>query len=272
MVEKALGANKDALQDFQKAAALDPNDADTQYFIGELYRGMSTIRRPLRHIRMLVKLNPLHASAELGLADVAQHAGDIDTAVAHLNRFRHLTSDNLSEPISVAYGQQGKYSRAEGAAAGDRKSRRRPHPIRFVDVTSASGPSGCTLRRGAVRSEKRFVPRSHRQGRWRCGSRSERSPLAGFLGSGACVFDYDGDGKPDIFLVNGDGAGNAMLFRNNGDGKFVNATKAAKLDFHGQGTGCAVGDYDNDGYLDLVVSSAEALLSITMSATAPLKM
>ncbi len=47
-----------------------------------------------------------------------------------------------------------------------------------------------------------------------------------------------------------------MLYRNTGDGKFVNETKAAKLEFQGEGTGCAVGDYDNDGYPDLVVSSS----------------
>ena len=80
------------------------------------------------------------------------------------------------------------------------------------------------------------------------------SALASFLGSGACVFDYNGDGKPDIFLVNADGKGSSALYRNTGDGKFVNETKAAKLDFHGQGTGCAVGDYDNDGHPDLAIS------------------
>ena len=258
LVEKALGANKDALQDFQKAAALDPNDSDTQYFIGELLSRNEQYSQAAAAYSNALKLNPLHASAELGLADVAQHAGDIDAALAHLNRFRHLTSDNLSEPISVAYGLQGKYSRAEELP---REIEKAPPAasIRFVDVTSASGlpdaPYDAT-RSGAKRNSARA---SAEKAVGLVDSDQTTSSLAGFLGSGACVFDYDGDGKPDIFLVNGDGAGNAMLFRNNGDGKFVNATKAAKLDFHGQGTGCAAGDYDNDGYLDLVVSSADGV-------------
>jgi len=258
LVEKALGATKDALQDFQKAAALDPNDADTQYFIGELLSRNEQYSQAAAAYSNALKLNPLHASAELGLADVAQHAGDTDAALAHLNRFRHLTSDNLSEPISVAYGLQGKYSRAQELPREVEKVSPAAS-VRFVDVTSASGLPDAPF--DAARSgAKRDSSRVHAdKGLGAAGLDQNASSLAGFLGSGACVFDYDGDGKPDIFLVNGDGAGNAMLFRNTGDGKFANATKAAKLEFHGQGTGCAVGDYDNDGYLDLVVSSADGV-------------
>jgi len=258
LVEKALGATKDALQDFQKAAALDPNDADTQYFIGELLSRNEQYSPAAAAYSNALKLNPLHASAELGLADVAQHAGDTDAALAHLNRFRHLTSDNLSEPISVAYGLQGKYSRVQELPREVEKVSPAAS-VRFVDVTSASGLPDAPF--DAARSgEKRDSSRVHADnGLGAAGLDQNASSLAGFLGSGACVFDYDGDGKPDIFLVNGDGAGNAMLFRNTGDGKFANATKAAKLEFHGQGTGCAVGDYDNDGYLDLVVSSADGV-------------
>src|SRR6202035_5944179 len=62
--------------------------------------------------------------------------------------------------------------------------------------------------------------------------------LANVLGSGACILDYDGDGRPDIFLVNADGRGHAALYRNTGGGRFVEATRRANLDFHGEGTGC----------------------------------
>ncbi len=126
LLEKTVGQTNAALKDFEKAASLDPDDADTQYFLGALYAGDQQYAKAAAAYRKAVQLNPFHASAELGLAEVAQQTNDIDEALVHLNRFRHITSDNLGEPISVSYGQQGKYSRAqelpwppESSKAGD---------------------------------------------------------------------------------------------------------------------------------------------------------
>jgi hypothetical protein len=77
-------------------------------------------------------------------------------------------------------------------------------------------------------------------------------------GAGCAVFDYDNDGWLDIYMVNGmspPGDGN-HLFHNNHDGTFTDVTKRAGVAAlgHGMGMGCAVGDYDGDGYLDLLVT------------------
>jgi hypothetical protein len=80
------------------------------------------------------------------------------------------------------------------------------------------------------------------------------------FGSGAGWIDYDNDGFQDLYFVNGaPGAGN-VLYRNNGNGTFVDVTAQARVDGSGAGkgaykTGVAVGDYDNNGYLDLFVTS-----------------
>jgi len=81
-------------------------------------------------------------------------------------------------------------------------------------------------------------------------------------GSGVAVFDYNRDGFPDIFLVNGSRlegfpGGDAPynhLFHNNRDGTFSDVTKAARLERSGWGQGVCVGDYDNDGMEDLFVT------------------
>src|SRR6266699_85430 len=78
-------------------------------------------------------------------------------------------------------------------------------------------------------------------------------------GTGVAIFDYDNDGWPDIFLVNGttlEGfpkgrAPTNHLYRNNHDGTFTDVTVKAGLAASGWGQGVCVGDYDNDGWEDL---------------------
>jgi hypothetical protein len=81
-------------------------------------------------------------------------------------------------------------------------------------------------------------------------------------GTGVAIFDYDNDGWPDIFIVNGTKldvlpAGEAPsnhLYRNNHDGTFTDVTAKAGLVHSGWGQGVCVGDYDNDGFEDLYVT------------------
>ena len=83
-------------------------------------------------------------------------------------------------------------------------------------------------------------------------------------GTGVAIFDYDNDGWPDIFFVNGTTledmkAGKSgptnHLYHNNHDGTFTDVTeKAGLLDATGWGQSVCVGDYDNDGWEDLYVT------------------
>jgi hypothetical protein len=82
------------------------------------------------------------------------------------------------------------------------------------------------------------------------------------VGPGVAFIDYDNDGWPDIFLVNGtDWPGHGQkhttpkLYHNNHDGTFTDVTHKAGLDIEMYGIGAAVGDYDNDGYDDLFVTA-----------------
>ena len=85
------------------------------------------------------------------------------------------------------------------------------------------------------------------------------------VGSGVAFFDYDGDGFVDIYFVNGadlPGFSSMVpptnkLYRNNGDSTFTDVTESAGVGDTGYGSGCAVGDYDNDGGLDLYVTNFE---------------
>ncbi|MFP5227840.1 MAG: CRTAC1 family protein [Acidobacteriota bacterium] len=83
-------------------------------------------------------------------------------------------------------------------------------------------------------------------------------------GPGVCLLDYDNDGWLDIYFVNGStysalagktASPHAALFHNNHDGTFTEVAKTAGVQNDRWGFGCAVGDYDNDGWPDLYVTN-----------------
>ena len=111
--------------------------------------------------------------------------------------------------------------------------------IWFVDVAAASG--------------LRFQHQSGARGRFL---------LPEIMGGGAGFIDYDGDGWLDIYLVQSgalDGARppevSNRIFRNDGRGGFADVTSTVGAPGSAYGMGCAAGDYDNDGDVDLYVTN-----------------
>jgi hypothetical protein len=92
------------------------------------------------------------------------------------------------------------------------------------------------------------------------------------MGSGAAWGDYDNDGYPDLYVVDVAGpltdtpkqlaksSGGNRLYRNNRDGTFTDVTKKAGVGFKGVGMAAAWADYDNDGHLDLVITSFDRIV------------
>jgi len=116
-----------------------------------------------------------------------------------------------------------------------------PPPFSFVDAGRTAGLTATTV----------------------FGGRDTNRYLLETTGTGVAMFDYDADGRPDLFFVNGttlEGfpAGQEPrphLYRNLGEGRFEDVTEAAGLrDQHGWGQGACAGDYDNDGFEDLFVT------------------
>jgi hypothetical protein len=124
----------------------------------------------------------------------------------------------------------------------------RSFPGKFVDLTSALGVH---FRYLSSHTPKHYLPET--------------------MGAGVALFDYDNDGRLDIFLVNGALLADPTpkgsvpqktgpqywnrLFHQKQDGTFEDVTEKAGLQGSGYGMGVAVGDYDNDGFEDLYVTA-----------------
>ncbi len=116
----------------------------------------------------------------------------------------------------------------------------KPPDVKFVEITKAAGID--FVHTNAAEGEK-LLPET--------------------MGSGVAFFDYDNDGDADLFLVNSaawpgrqaKGTVGNRLYQNDGKGKFTDVTAAAGLAMTHFGQGVAVGDYDNDGNLDLFITT-----------------
>src|SRR5882724_1108114 len=121
-------------------------------------------------------------------------------------------------------------------------------PPTFIDIAARSGVK---FKHDASHTSQKYLPES--------------------MGGGVAMFDYDGDGRLDLFFVNGAALQDPMpavksadksdprywnrLYRNNGDGTFTDVTESAGVRGHSYGMGVAIGDYDNDGRPDLYVTN-----------------
>jgi tetratricopeptide (TPR) repeat protein len=224
-----------AIDAFRRVTEIDANDADTWYFLGSTYAQLKQFPEAIDAFGHALKIDPLHASAEFGLARACQQSGQADPAHEAMKKFQYITQNKLGSPISLAYGEQGKYSRAEESPVAVVKVAA-AIPVKFVDVTSEAGLSG-------------VVEKRHAGGR-------EHYPkdMIESAGPGACFLDYNNDGLIDLFIPDNGPHGGLVLYQNLGNGKFEDITKKAGLDPSLHGNACTAGDYDNDGAPDLAVS------------------
>jgi len=124
-------------------------------------------------------------------------------------------------------GCQGRGSAPAGASPAD-------GPVWFTDATA---DSGIVFRHEAGPVGRSFMPQ--------------------IMGSGAAILDYDNDGRFDLYLVQNGGPDSPdrnQLFRQRADKTFENVSAGSGLDLAGHGMGVAVGDIDNDGWVDVYVS------------------
>src|SRR5450631_220697 len=163
LVHRGDGKTADAITDFLRVLKIDPTDPDAYYFLGTFYSQQQDYPKAIEAFEQALKINPLHASGEFGLARALQRSGKTDEARVHLKKFEHLTRDKISAPLTLTYGEQGRYSVAQDVIVTE------PAAGAMIPVTFVSQALGAT---GAGKSTA--------------------------TGGGVCMIDVDGDGRMDV--------------------------------------------------------------------------
>jgi tetratricopeptide (TPR) repeat protein len=233
LLYKNSGDPQGAVEAFRSVTEIDPNDADGWYMLGTVHVQQKQFPQAIDAFQHALKLNPLHASAEFGLSRAYQQSGDTETARKHLKRFQYITQNKLGATMSLAYGEQGQYSRAE-ESPGVAEHVPALTKVRFVPTTTEAGVGHKEFAAGVD---------------W-----------ASVFGSGACFFDQDGSGRLDLLLADDGPQGGLTLYHNLGNGKFEDVTRKAGLDPTMHAKSCATGDYDNDGATDLALTFADVVV------------
>jgi Flp pilus assembly protein TadD len=239
LVYKDLGDAEKGIDAFTRVTQI-ANEADPWYFLGYLNSQLQRYDQAIAAFQKALAIFPFHASAEFGLARAYQRSGNAEAAKEHLAKFQKMTADHVATPFGAGYGDQGRFSLAELPRSGAQNAppaisvRFTPQPI--ASILEAPGLSAV----GA-----RLAPRAGAM------------PIG--PSTGACFFDYDGDGKPDLFLVSAATDGTSRLLHNLGNGKFADVTKESGLELTRSGLGCAAGDFDNDGHTDLAVCFSDGV-------------
>jgi tetratricopeptide (TPR) repeat protein len=264
LVHRGEGKTDEAIADFQKVLKIDPNDPDAYYFLGTFYSQKQEYPKAIDAFQQALKLNPLHASAEFGMGRALQRSGKTDEAREHLKRFEYLTHNKISSPITLTYGEQGKYSVAQDVITNE-PSVGPMIPVKFVAQALGTGKNGaggvCMI---DVDGDGRWdivslgegdavvrIFRNLGEGKFK-EEPAEKFGLA-LKGTGVscAVGDYDGDGKNDLAVALSD---RVALFHNDGGGKFTDVTGKVGITPVNQPAGMTWVDYDHDGDLDLFVT------------------
>src|SRR5580692_9031366 len=178
LVYKDASETEKGIAAFQHVTELTP-EADGFYFVGYLQSQAQRYDDAITAFQRALAAYPFHASAEFGLARAYQRKGDAAAAREHLARFQKITTEHLGTPFGAGYGDQGRFSLAELGRSGVLAA-----PL-AISVNYKEQP--------VVVAPAGGLPK-----------------LPG-PSTGACFLDFDGDGKPDLFLVSALADGTSRL-------------------------------------------------------------
>jgi enediyne biosynthesis protein E4 len=240
---------------FRRACEIDPREDLACYYLGRADYALSRFEDSRAAFEIALKYQPGSYRVKHGLGLTLEGLGDIQGAAQYLKQAAAEGDPRILSDYGQFLLRQGKL---EESIAILKRSGDKENLAKALRMRDASGNR--TLAAGvpgAVRFSLTELPMTVKNG-----ATGDMHQIETMI-AGVAVFDYDGDGWPDIYVANGatspglektDAGFQNRLFRNNHDGTFADVTAAAGVAGRGYSMGVAVGDFDGDGHPDLFVT------------------
>ncbi|HEY6332865.1 MAG TPA: FG-GAP-like repeat-containing protein [Blastocatellia bacterium] len=251
LIARTENRSDEATSEFKKVLAIDPDDVSTNINLGQLYLAAQKFNDAIVLFRRALENEPYNITAAYSLATALRRAGKNDEAKQMFERFTTLRSAGYGTALGQKYLEQGRYSEGVPSTGLEPEVVDTTTPnVKFDDVTTTVMPPGYTAANGQTN------PAAHsalgRQINAASFDDSAKRELAGSLGCGVVLFDFDLDGALDMFVVT---PTSQKLYRND-CGKYIDITAGSGLESVPAGSigiTAVAGDYDNDGKPDLFV-------------------
>jgi tetratricopeptide (TPR) repeat protein len=237
-----FGRLDEARPHFDAVTRTDPTDAYAWYYRGRSRLDDSESEESHRDFEKALKLNPYHNAARYSVTHHAITAEDEKRKLQLLEDFRVLSLGGAHDLTRVRYTEMGRYAEVIGSSP-------------------AAPPEPGLL---PMFEPVKAVPKLTDGSVWAADDKTDalRKAVRTRFGGAMLVLDYDRDQKPDVLLlgaVTRGGDVRDVLLRNSGNNTFADVTADVGLAAHLGSFGGAVGDFDNDGYADVVLAGPAGL-------------
>jgi Flp pilus assembly protein TadD len=236
--------------DEAKAALLEataklPNDPYAWYNLGLVYKDTAEHEKAIAAFQRVTKIAP-------GEPDAFYFIGYLN---AQLQKYDEAIAAYQSALAIFPYHASAEFGLAKAYQRRGDPEKAKDHLQKFQKMTAAKigTPFGAGYGDQGRFSQAEYSKNGLPKAPAAIPVKFTPQSLSAGASSGACWFDYDGDGKPDLLLVGASENGSLRLLHNSGTGSFDDVTNTSGIKLSGGGLGCAAGDYDNDGKTDFAV-------------------